>query len=89
MRGVMFIGYAIETLRDEVPLHAASTPDVEAILAADCCVKEASRPIEGCSAVRDSDCDPGLGSFIRKMRHYGEPHACALNGELVNDPLRG
>jgi hypothetical protein len=30
----MFIGYAIETLRDEVPLHAASTPAVEAVLAA-------------------------------------------------------
>jgi hypothetical protein len=77
----MFIGYGIETLRDEAPRNAASTPDVEAILAADCCVKEASRPIEGCNAVRDSDCDPGLGRFIRKMQHYGEPHPFALNGE--------
>jgi hypothetical protein len=34
MRGVMFIGYAIETLRDEVPLHTASTPPVKAVLAA-------------------------------------------------------
>ena len=34
MGGVMFIGYAIETLRDEAPLHAASTPTVEAVLAA-------------------------------------------------------
>jgi hypothetical protein len=31
----MFIGYAIETLRDEVPLHAASTPPVKAVLAAE------------------------------------------------------
>ena len=30
----MFIGYAIETLRDEAPLHTASTPSVEAALAA-------------------------------------------------------
>jgi hypothetical protein len=30
----MVIGYAIGTLRDEVPLHAASTPAVEAVLAA-------------------------------------------------------
>ena len=34
MRGVMFIGYAMETLRDEGPLRAASTPAVEAVLAA-------------------------------------------------------
>ena len=31
--GVKFIGYAIETLRDEAPLHAASTLAVEAVLA--------------------------------------------------------
>jgi hypothetical protein len=31
---VMFIGYAIETLRDEAPRNAASTPPVEAVLAA-------------------------------------------------------
>jgi hypothetical protein len=30
----MFIGYAIEPLRAEAPLHAASTPAVEAFLAA-------------------------------------------------------
>jgi hypothetical protein len=34
MGGVMLIGYAIETLRDEAPLHAASTAAVEAVLAA-------------------------------------------------------
>jgi hypothetical protein len=34
MRGVMFIGYAIETLRDGVPRNAASTPRVQAVLAA-------------------------------------------------------
>ena len=32
--GVMFIGYAVEPLRAEAPLHAASTPGVEAVLAA-------------------------------------------------------
>jgi hypothetical protein len=37
MDGVMFIGFAIETLRDEVPLDAASTPPVEAVLAAGYC----------------------------------------------------
>ena len=30
----MFIGYGIETLRDEAPCNAASTPPVEAVLAA-------------------------------------------------------
>ena len=30
----MFIGHAIETLRAEAPLHAASTSGVEAVLAA-------------------------------------------------------
>jgi hypothetical protein len=30
----MLIDYAIETLRAEAPLHAASTPGVEAVLAA-------------------------------------------------------
>jgi hypothetical protein len=34
MRGIMFIGYAIETVRDEVPRNAASTPPVKAVLAA-------------------------------------------------------
>ena len=30
----MLIGYAIRTLRNEAPLHAASTPAMEAVLAA-------------------------------------------------------
>jgi hypothetical protein len=34
MWGVMFIGYAIEMLRDEVLRNAASTPPVQAVLAA-------------------------------------------------------
>jgi hypothetical protein len=34
MRGVMLIDCAIETLRDEIPLYAASTPPVMAVLAA-------------------------------------------------------
>ena len=34
MGGAMFIGYAIETLLAEAPLHATSTPAVEAVLAA-------------------------------------------------------
>jgi hypothetical protein len=40
--------------------QSGSTPDVEAILPTDCCVKEASRPIDGCNAARDSDCSDGL-----------------------------
>jgi len=28
------------------------------------------------------------GSFIRKIRHYGEPHPFAPTGEQVNNPLR-
>jgi hypothetical protein len=31
----MFIGYAIEALRAEAPLHAAFTPAAEAVLAAE------------------------------------------------------
>jgi hypothetical protein len=34
LRGVMFISCAIKTLRDEAPRNAASTPPVEAVLAA-------------------------------------------------------
>ena len=34
MGGIIFIGYAIETLRDEARRNAASTPPVEAVLAA-------------------------------------------------------
>jgi len=37
MGGVMFIGYAVETLRDGARRNAASTPPVEAILAAGYC----------------------------------------------------
>jgi hypothetical protein len=47
MRGVMFVGYAIETLRVEAPRNAASTPVAEAVLA----VGRRSR---------DSDCSAGL-----------------------------
>jgi hypothetical protein len=45
MGKVMFIDYAIETLRDEVPLDAASTPPVQAVLAAGYCheVREFNR----------------------------------------------
>jgi hypothetical protein len=37
MRGVVFIGNAIDTLRDEAHRNAASTPPVEAALAAGYC----------------------------------------------------
>jgi hypothetical protein len=37
MDGVMSIGYAIEMLRDEARRKAASTPPVEAVLAAGYC----------------------------------------------------
>ena len=33
MGGVIFIGYAVKPLRDEAPLHAASTPSVDTVLA--------------------------------------------------------
>jgi hypothetical protein len=46
----MLIGYAIETLRAEAPLHATSTPGVEAVLAAG-------------RRSRDSDCSEGLWRF--------------------------
>jgi hypothetical protein len=34
MRGVVLIGHAIDTLRAEARLHAASSPAAEAVLAA-------------------------------------------------------
>jgi hypothetical protein len=37
MRGVMFIRYAIVALRDEARRNAASTPPIEAVLAAGYC----------------------------------------------------
>ena len=33
----MFFGSTVETLRGEAPLHASSTPPVEAVLAAGYC----------------------------------------------------
>jgi hypothetical protein len=44
MRAVIFIGYAIETLRAEAPLHAASTPAAEAVLAAVPGARESGSP---------------------------------------------
>jgi hypothetical protein len=79
MRGVMFIGCAIETLRDEAPLHAASTPPVEAVLAAgyDDDVGEFNRhDMYPATRTAATVC----GSFIRKIRHGVEPHPFALNG---------
>ena len=55
MGGVMFIGYAIETLRDDAPLHAASTPHVEAALTAGY-GHDVGEFNEVCYVPRDSDC---------------------------------
>jgi hypothetical protein len=61
----MFIGCAVETLRDEVLLDAASTPPVKAVLAAGYCY-DVGEFNGACYVPRDSDC--------------GEPHPFAING---------
>jgi hypothetical protein len=78
MRGVMLIGYAIETLRDEAPLHAASTPAAGAVLAAGRRSRDSggtatmlANPMSPCHVppmsrdprTRDSDCGEGLCWF--------------------------
>jgi hypothetical protein len=74
----MFIGYAIETLRAEAPLHAASTPAVEAVLAAGRRSRQSGGtatmlvnpmrlwhvpPLSRDPRTRDSDCSEGLWRF--------------------------
>jgi hypothetical protein len=58
----MFIGYAFETLRAEAPLHAASTPAVEAVLASGYGndVGESNEAMACTPAVAESK-DPRLG----------------------------
>jgi hypothetical protein len=77
--GIMVIGYAIETLRDEAPLHATSTPGVEAVLAAGYRnnVGESNEGMACTPAVTGSK-DPRLG--------LGKPHPFALNGYQVKGP---
>jgi hypothetical protein len=76
MRGVIFIGYAIETLLAEAPLHAASTPAAEAVLAAGTATMWVNPmrpwhvpPLSRDPRTRDSDC--------------GDPHPFALNEDQV------
>ena len=57
--GVMLIGYAIETLRDEVPRNAASTPPVQAVLTAGY-GHDVGEFNGACEVPRDSDCSEGL-----------------------------
>ena len=79
MGGVMFICYAVKPLRDEARLHAASTPTVEAALAAeydnDFAELDGHDTYPAARAV-----EKVWGRFIRKMRHGGEPHPSALSG---------
>jgi hypothetical protein len=79
MRGVMFIGYAIETLRAEVPLNSASTPGVEAGLAAGRRSRDSGgtatmwvNPMRPWHVPRDSDCST--------------LHPFAQNGDQVKGP---
>jgi hypothetical protein len=50
----MFVGYAIETLRAKAPLHAASTPVAEAVLAA-------GYRNDVCESIEPMACTPRLG----------------------------
>ena len=62
MGGVMLIGYAFKALRDEARLHAASTPTVEAVLAAEYGHDVAE--FNGALHVpRNEDCSEGLWWF--------------------------
>jgi hypothetical protein len=63
----MFIGYPMETLRDETPLHAASTPAAEAVLVAGRRSRDSGgtammlvNPMRPWLLTRDSDCSEGL-----------------------------
>ena len=73
----MFIGYAIETLRDEARRNAASTPPVQAVLAAgyfhDVGEFNGARNVP-----RDSDCSNGLGNSHPKdaaLRRTSSPRS--------------
>jgi hypothetical protein len=63
----------IPALWHGTPPKTASTPDVKATLAADCCVETALNLIKCCSAVRDSACDHSIGRFLRKLRLVEDP----------------
>jgi hypothetical protein len=70
MGGVMFIGYAIEPLRAEAPLHAASTLAVGAVLAAGRISRDSggtatmwANPMRPWHVPRDSDCGECLWRF--------------------------
>jgi hypothetical protein len=75
--GLVFIGYAIETPRAEAPLHAVSTPDVGAVLAAEYGndVGESNEAMARTPAVPKSK-DPRLGlqrtSCVRSERRSGQ-----------------
>jgi hypothetical protein len=73
--GATLIGYAIDTLRAEAPLHAASTPAAEAVLAAGSRSRDSGGiatilvnpmrpwpvpPLSRDPRTRDSDCGKGL-----------------------------
>ena len=61
----MFIGYAVETLRDKAPRNAASTPPVKAVLAAGYGYDMGGFN-EARYVPRDSDCSDGLWQFYPK-----------------------
>jgi hypothetical protein len=92
----MLIVYAIDTLRAEALLHAASTAAVEAVLAAGRRSRDSGgtatilvNPMRPWHVPRDSDCARVCVDFIRKVRHCGEPHPFALNGDQAKGPLWG
>jgi hypothetical protein len=88
MRGVMFAGYAIESLgmRLAVMPHLL-LPFRQSSLRGTAMVLINSLGYETYPATRTAATVCGI--VIRKMRHYGEPHLLALNGEESSDPLRG
>jgi hypothetical protein len=61
----MFIGNDVEPLRAEAPLHAASTPSIEAVLAA-AHSKDAAKSNKRSHVLRDSDCTKDLCTFYPK-----------------------
>jgi hypothetical protein len=86
----MFFGYAIDTLRDGVPLprqKAVGIFDMPHLLllfrqsslrgTATMLVNSMGHARYPATRTAATVC----GSYIRKMRHYGEPHPFAQNGE--------
>jgi hypothetical protein len=76
---------AVETLRDEAPLHTASTPPVKAVLAAGYC-HDVGEFNGACYAPRDSDRSEGLWKLYPKDAALRRTSFLRSNAEQVKNP---